>query len=823
MQKKWYLRINKELDKIGGLPPLLLKILKNRGLTEEKEINRFLYGKLEDLHNPYLLKDMKKAVERINEAINKKEKVIIFGDYDVDGITAVALIMRYFKEKFSFQMDFYLPDRRKDGYGLNHEAVRSFCQRDYDLLLTVDCGITAVEEIAYARKKGLDVIVTDHHQAGELLPDALAVINPVQKDDLYPDKDLAGVGVAFKLCQAIEYSREGRYFSEELLNLLDIVTLGTIADIVSLKGENRIIVKKGLELLKNTKNPGLKKLINRTGLFNKEINTGQIAYIIAPHLNAAGRISTPDICLELLLTDDYERAEEIAVELTEINRSRQELQEKILDEAVRMVQKEIDLEKEKGIVLASRNWNHGIIGIVASKLIDLYYRPAILIAVDEDGVGKGSCRSINTLDIYQALSKCSSCLESYGGHKMAAGITINAEQISDFRIQFNSILNDSLNKNDLIPELKIDSVIEPSEINMEFYKYIKLLEPFGMGNSRPRFLLSNVNIKNAYPVGKDKKHLKFYLDNGLEGIGFNFGDSANKIFRENVDIAFHLDLNEWNGTRKVIIVLEDYNIKKTLDYYPVEYRSEKHYLLDKRGCQDIQGYLEFLLNSKFKTAVYINSFNLYNNFKKKINNKNIFLAYNLMELNKFRKCREGILFFTTNLLSKIYKSADYSISDIVFLSLPFSLQEMKKVITFFSFEKLRIHLLYSQKDVEINKWIIRKKIPSADYLRKLYIFLKTCSSEMLFLNTIVALINDYGKTSCNQEIIKKGIDIFEELGLVVQKEKAIILLPEPVEKLDLSSSISYNYNINIVKNYNYFVKLALNGDLYLLFDKIKSI
>lgn len=812
-----------EINRIEDLPPLLLQILGNRGITEEKEIRKFLYGKIEDLNDPFLMKDMEKAVERINRAIDNKERVIVFGDYDADGISATALIIRYFRDTYNYKMDYYLPDRQKDGYGLNREVVQEFCRKKYDLLLTVDCGITAVEEIAFARENGLDVIVTDHHQPADNLPPALALIDPLQKEDSYPDKYLAGVGVALKLCQAVEFKRSGKYISEKLGRLFDIAALGTVADIVPLKGENRIITRKGLELINDTGNPGLKELIRRTGLNNKEIGTGHIAYIIAPHLNAAGRMSTPDLCLELLLTDDHEKAAEIAEELVIINRARQELQDRILGEAIEMVESEMDLEVEKGIVLASRNWNHGVIGIVASKLVELYHRPAVLIAVAEDGTGKGSCRSINGLDIYQALSKCSGHLESFGGHKMAAGLTIDGDRIADFRVDFNRILDELLDRDDLIPVLELDSIIETADISMELYRYISLLEPFGTGNHRPRFLLKNVGIKDAYPVGRDKRHLKFFLEDGLAGISFNCSDSLNGFLTEKLDLAFHLELNEWNGTESLQIILEDFNIASRTAYYPLEYRSEDFILLDKRGCRDIPAYLKNIYNKEQRAAIYINNFSLYHELKREIGSQ-VYLAGEAGIENKLKYNGGSIFFFTPNLLEEMEKTgSEYHINDLVFLSLPFSLEEMKRYIDFFVFEKLRIHLLYSRRDALINKEIIQRKIPSTDFLRHLYIFLKRVSSRKILLEKIHTLFSDYGKIPCNQEILKKGLDIFEELGLLEKEEHSISLLPGPVEKLDLSSSISYNKSVNIIKSYNCFVDLAMREDLYQLLDKLKSI
>ena len=446
MKNKWYIKRDKSIGKIDGLSPLLLQLLSNRGLTEEKSIKSFLYGGINDLEEPFLLKDMDRAVERIDRAVKNGERIIVYGDYDVDGITATALLYRYFKEVYNYQIDYYIPRRKEEGYGLNQAAVEEFIKKDYDLLLTVDCGISAHEEVKYSMSHGLDVIITDHHQAGQEIPPALAVIDPHRGDDEYPFKSLAGVGVAFKLCQALEYNKNQRYISDLLLNLLDLVALGTVADIVPLNGENRIIVREGLQVLERTGNIGLQKLIQITGLAGRQLNTGNLAFIIAPHLNAAGRMDSAGKCVELLITEDEVLAEVIALELRVANRERQELEEKILQEALEKVAAEINLEEEKAIVLAAEGWHPGVIGIVASRLVESYYRPVILIAIDEDGRGKASCRSIRNLNLYEALQRCSNYLETFGGHEMAAGLTIKVESIEGFRKEFNRFLDEKLGK-----------------------------------------------------------------------------------------------------------------------------------------------------------------------------------------------------------------------------------------------------------------------------------------------------------------------------------------------------------------------------------------
>jgi len=829
MQKKWFLKKEKISNNIKGLSPVLLKILSKRGYNEGEEIKAFLYGTLDDLNDPFLLKDMKKAVSRIVKAIENEEKIIVYGDYDVDGITSTTLLYRYFKDSFDYSLDFYLPNRQKEGYGLNKEALRKFAEENYDLLITVDCGITAIKEVEYANSKGIDVIITDHHQPTDIIPKAIAVIDPHCQGDNYPFKYLAGVGVAFKLCQALEYQENKKFISQNLIDLLDIVTLGTVADIVSLTDENRILVRKGIEIINNTKNIGLRNLINQVGLNEKEITTGHIGYIIAPHLNAAGRVSDPANCIELLTTSDTHKAEQIVSDLRRINKERQELEQRILDEAREMVEDQTDLETEKAIILASENWHHGVIGIVASRLVEQYYRPTILIAVDK-GVGKGSCRSISGLNLYQALSECSSYLDGFGGHKMAAGLTIDPEKLSDFKRSFNSFLNSCLSNEDMIPSLRVDALINQDEITMDFYQQLSLLEPYGMGNSRPNFILNNPKIKNVYSVGKNKSHLKFTLSDGMDGIGFGFGDKVSDFKNNELDIAFQLDLNEWQGNKKVQLSLKDYNIRSRCGYFPVYFQHNGCTIADKRGCQDFYGYIEQILCLDHKIAIYINNLKIYNEILKKFNNKNIILADSLANFNRFMSLDKGIMFFTTSMLRELIdidkkRLNELLLDDIIFLSLPFSLKEMSDAINFFArnnLESTKIHLLYSEKEHSTNRKIIQKSLPSDKYLRQLYLYIKALSSGNFPIKNLKDIINSEGKIKANQGIIRRGLNIFKELGLLDLDDSSIEMLPGPTERLDLSSSISYNNNIEVMNKFNQFVDLALSGDLFMLIEEMNK-
>ncbi|MTI61325.1 MAG: single-stranded-DNA-specific exonuclease RecJ [Firmicutes bacterium] len=817
MQKAMRLYLNDEKKEEFKLDPLLAQILSKRGINTEDAVQRFLYNGLDDLFDPLVMKDIKKAALRILKAISNKERIIVFGDYDVDGITSTALLYLYLKRKFNIVVDYYLPNRHKEGYGLNLPAVKSFVENNYNLLITVDCGITAVKEVSYGMDNGLDVIVTDHHQPGEDLPEAVSVVDPYQEDDSYPFKSLAGVGVAFKLCQSLEFLSSGQRFNKILENLMDIVSLGTVADIVPLLEENRIIVKKGLLLMEDSKNIGLRSLIDRVGLKDKSLTPGQISYIIAPPLNAAGRVEDPGLGIKLLITDDINEAGEIADRLVQLNSERQKIEGDILKEAINMVEEEIDLSREKAIVLYSTNWHHGVIGIVASKLVERYYRPTILIACDE-GIGRGSCRSIKGLNIYQALSNSSDYLEEYGGHAMAAGITINQDDIVKFRTEFNDYLDSILDDEDLIPELNVDALLTGEEINKELYNKLKLLEPYGVANPRPRFLLNRVELDKLYQVGKNKQHLKFTLSNGVEGIGFGFGSILPDLKGKKVDLACQIDINMWQGKEKIQLNLEEFSIREKASHYPVSFESGNWEIVDKRNCLEVFDYLNNLLSEQRKVAVFLNNSQLCRKYIKRLADVDIFLAGSKKEVDNFKRHDSGSILFFNNLKNL----ENIRISDLVFISLPFSMGEMADIIKNYILKKRVIHLLYGQREYDINNKIIKNRLPVDKYLRKLYLYLRAFACQEIFIEDLNKAIVQNESISTNKILLGKGITILSEIGLLKKKNGKLTLLPISGEKLDLSDSISYNNNIDIIEKFRVFSNLAFNDNVFNLVYYLKE-
>ncbi len=559
MKKKWeyYETDEKEAKKIEeqyNINHLLATILVNRGINLEN-IKEFLEPTRHDFHNPYEMPDMEKAVSRILEAIDKKEKIIIFGDYDVDGITSIT-VLKSFLNDLGVEVSQYIPNRLYEGYGLNKKAIEKISQENYNLMITVDCGITAIEEIEYAKKLGIETIVTDHHEPLENIPETIAVVDCKRKDNQYPFRELAGVGVVFKLCQAIGLKLE--LPEKQYLKYLDIVALGTISDIVPLVDENRIITKLGLMLIKQTRNYGLKALLNVAG-YNK-IDSSTISFGVAPRINACGRMGVADEALDLLLSKDINEAIEKVRNIIKYNDERQECERKIYQSAIKQIE-ENGLENSNSIVLGGENWHHGVIGIVASKITDLYYKPCLLICFEEDDdIGKGSGRSIPGFDLHQALMRCKDSLEGFGGHSMAVGLSVKKENLEILKSEFEQIAEEAgISK--LQPVIKIDAILNIDNITKEMVESLALLEPLGEANKMPIFVFKNLKIDSIRAL-TEGKHLKLSLKSNnntfIDAIGFNLGHLSNEyIIGDKVDIAGSLEINSFNGVDSIQINLKD--------------------------------------------------------------------------------------------------------------------------------------------------------------------------------------------------------------------------------------------------------------------------
>ncbi len=540
-----------------GVSPVVAKILYNRGVRKFLDAKRFFRPSWADLYDPFMMKDMDKAVERIQRAISTKEKIFIYGDYDVDGITSVSLVYLFLKN-LGLDVCFYIPDRLREGYGLSKIGVEQAAKFGAALLITVDCGITGVEEVALARKLGIDVIVSDHHERGKELPDAVAILDPKRQECNYPFKELAGVGVAFKLVQAVSTSLglEDRYYQE----YIDLVSLGSSADIVPLVDENRALVKLGLDKINKLDRIGIRALAETSGLLGKQIGTGQIVFILAPRINAVGRLGNAERAVRLLITESETLAKSIADILESENRNRKSIDEETFTEAKMIVESECNIQKDRAIVLAQQGWHSGVIGIVASRVVEQYYRPTIMIAVEGD-VGKGSARSIPNFDIHSALKRCEEYLIGFGGHRYAAGLMIQVEKIPEFREVFQRVAKEMLGEEELVQKIWIDSEINLPEITDSFIRIINQFAPFGPQNMKPVFLTRNLQVVGT-PKVVGKNHLKFKVRQGgevFDAIGFDLGELQYRLSPgdDRLDMVYVIEENQWDGQTKVQLRVKD--------------------------------------------------------------------------------------------------------------------------------------------------------------------------------------------------------------------------------------------------------------------------
>ena len=550
MIKKWEIyQTNEEkveeLQKKYKLNKLLSTLLTNRGIIEEAEITKFLNPKRSDFYDPFGMPDMEKAVERILKAIKDKEQIIIYGDYDVDGITSVTVLKSFLEER-GIQVNVYIPNRLNEGYGLNKTAMEEIAKQGNKLMITVDCGITAVEEVEYAKKFGIETIITDHHEPAEELPKAIAVVDAKRKDNKYECRNLAGVGVVFKLIQAL--SIKLGLDQKEYLKYLDIVCVGTISDIVPLTDENRVIVKLGLKLVEQTKNLGLKEILQSCGY--SKINSTTISFGVAPRINACGRMGHQEDALNLLLSKEKNEVKELTQKINEYNKTRQEIEKNIYNEAIEQIEKE-ENDNKNTIVVFGKGWHHGVIGIVSSKITELYFKPSILLCEEEEEC-KGSGRSIPGFDLHEALMECNDTIDKFGGHAMAVGININKEKIEKIAKE------KEIDK--IIPILNLDAEIKLDDVNKEMVDSLKELEPFGEANKMPIFAFKNLKIDSIRSLSEGK-HLRLSVKdnkNIINAIGFNMGALADTYrIGDRVDIAGNLEINSFNGVDSIQINIKD--------------------------------------------------------------------------------------------------------------------------------------------------------------------------------------------------------------------------------------------------------------------------
>lgn len=556
MNKKWECceaeeaRV-KDIVQKYNISEIVAKVIVNRNIDKTENVEKFLNPTRKDFHDPFLMPDMEKAINRILKALEDKQKVIIYGDYDADGITSITVLKKFLEEQ-GMEVASYIPNRLDEGYGLNKDAIKGIYDDGYRLMITVDCGISGLEEVEYANSLGIETIITDHHEPAEKLPNAYAVVDAKRKDNTYPFNQLAGVGVVFKVIQAL--SIKLGLDEKEYLKYLDIVCVGTISDIVPLVDENRVIAKLGLKLVEVTKNIGLRTLLETIG--SKTVDSGTISFGVAPRINACGRMGFQQEALDLFLCDNVEKSKKIAQRLNEYNQERQKEEKQIFEQVMKKIE---DGEKEKTcLILGSEGWHHGIIGIVSSKVTEMYFKPSILICFEGEE-GKGSGRSIPGFDLHDALSKCSKYIDKFGGHSMAIGISIKKDNFENFKNEVEEFAKEN-NVGNIIPIIHIDEEVSLKNINIEDVESLKLLEPYGEANKNPLFVFRKLKINSIRSLSEGK-HLKLTLKDEnyiIDAIGFNMGNLSEQYrLDDKVDVVGTLDINTFNGNRNIQIILKD--------------------------------------------------------------------------------------------------------------------------------------------------------------------------------------------------------------------------------------------------------------------------
>ncbi len=567
--------------------PLVASLLVNRGLTTAESAREFIEPDSLEFHDPFLLDQMDIAIERITKAIENEERILVFGDYDADGVSSTTVMVTALKEKGA-HVDFYIPNRFTEGYGPNETAFRWAKSQGFSLIITVDTGISALHEAEVAKDLGIDLIITDHHEVGPELPVATAIIHPNKPNSQYPFKELAGVGVAFKVAHALR--------GEVPTDLLDVAVIGTIADLVPLHGENRLLAKKGIRALQNTKRPGLKALLKKAKVEFNEISEETVGFAIGPRINAVGRLQSADPAVDLLMTNDPEEASYIADEIDELNKERQQLVNQMTQEAIQDVEENYPPSSNSVLVIAKEGWNSGVVGIVASRLVDRFYRPTIVLSIDsEKGLAKGSARSIEGFNLYESLSTCRDILPHFGGHPMAAGMTLKVEDVDDLRNRLTMIANEVLTAEDFQPITIVDAICSLDDVSIESILEMNKLAPFGMGNPKPKVQIIDVGINSIRRIGADQRHLKVVLQddsNTLDGVGFGLGHACEGISPlSKVSVIGELSINEWNNSRKPQIMLQDLAVNEWQ-------------LFDVRGMRDFASYLEKLIDDKLQLIAF---------------------------------------------------------------------------------------------------------------------------------------------------------------------------------------------------------------------------
>ncbi|MCE1249016.1 MAG: single-stranded-DNA-specific exonuclease RecJ [Firmicutes bacterium] len=758
-----------KLAGILGISPVLAGILINRGITTAEEGKRFLQGTINDFHPPYMIGDLEKAVDIILENLEQENKILIQGDYDADGVTSTAILIKAL-ERLEAQVGFHIPDRFDEGYGFSEEAIKKALDENYSLIITVDCGSSNWQEVEEARKRGLQVIVTDHHEVPEHIPDADAFINVKKPGDSYPFKDLSGAGIALKLVMAL-YSELGR---DDWVDFIDLASIGTIADVVNLTGENRIIVKEGLKLLNKRERPGIAVLLELTAAKKEVLTPWDVSFLLAPKINAAGRLANADVALEFLLEEDPEKAAELAARLIKMNEERQQVELVIKERVENLINGNPDLLSQPVWVFGERGWHQGVIGIVASRFAEAFKRPVFLISIDNEGVGRGSARCSENYDIYSALDSSKHLLMHYGGHRLAGGFSLDEKNIDDFRISVSS----SLHFNDNKRSVKVDAELPAWKINLALAKELETLAPFGEGNVKPLFLSRRIKFQSISTVGNNDQHLKVWVSSGtssqpdLKGIAFSKGEMASKIFPNEFfyDILFNVDVDTWQAQEEVSLKISEIlhpeddclHIQSRLEEITTQLKAKPKsgwYVVDARSVMDRRKYIRNLARSNKRCLVLTR------------NRKQMEV---LMENLKKEGLGCGFITpeetFPYNIriyiapMDKIEKLTNFD--EVIFYHPPFYLEHFRHPLYRLESVK-RVHLLFGDEDVAREEANQEMLSPNRETLLKIFGYLKKNAPSGKISGFIpeqsVTVIKD---PAIRAITIRIALKIFREIDLV---------------------------------------------------------
>ena len=822
-----------------GISQLVAQLLINRGIETEDAAHAYLYPTLDQLHSPFLLHGMEQAVERIRSAMQRGEQIWIFGDYDVDGTTATSLLISTFRH-LDFPVKPYIPNRFEEGYGLNKEAIRKLKEQGCDLLITVDCGITSIEEVECANTLGIDVIITDHHQPppGQL-PPAIGVITPKMPESQYPFDGLAGVGLAFKLAHGL---MGGDDLDPFLQSQLDLVALGTVVDMAPLIEENRVLSSLGLVELNKRERPGIKALCDVANHTDNKLIAGYtLGFVLGPRINAVGRMDEAAKVVELLTTESYEKAMPIAEEMETHNQNRQEVQNQIQEQAAAKIEKNRDHVEKKGLVVYDKGWHPGVLGIVAARLLNQYNRPVFVLSVEGDKAS-GSGRCIEAMNLADSLNACSDLLVKHGGHHKAAGLTIKTANIDEFTARFDQYACEHLSDDDLIPRLKLDFEVQSSYLTLQALEELHLLEPFGEDNPAPRFMMSNLRLQGSPNVmGKEKNHLKLFVTDGgqkLEAVGWGMADYSIALKNKNIrlDLAFNPEINEWNNARRIQLKIDDLHIH-TLErhipdgIFPTNEEESPVRIVDRRVLDNKQNYLCNLLEQEELTLLYVRDekaldqlFEMLGSTAEKVGRCEADMSKPDKEQVTDKLARGELLAIASNCTLTHLPH----ITHIVFCHpTPQHLTFFNRCQSAFKHpETTYIHLIYNSKDIEWMRKCISWEYPDDQVLRNLYKCIQTLSQDSGNRLTLEVITAGVQSDSIPAIAVKNGLSILEELQLLKQypnfSDQEIQLLPPPSKKRQLHESETYLNGEQIKRTSLWFSEFQLQQNVKQIWEKVSN-